>query len=43
METDLKKCPKCNSNNVKQTYDFGEVVYICQDCECEFDENGIEL
>jgi hypothetical protein len=36
-------CPKCSSSNVKETYDYDELVYICQDCECEFDENGVEM
>lgn len=36
-------CPKCGSNDVNETYDYNELVYICQDCECEFDENGVEM
>jgi transposase-like protein len=33
------KCPRCNSNNIKQTNnhnDSGFNGYICNDCNCCF-------
>lgn len=35
-------CPSCGSDNVMQTYEGDEVVYICNECEYEFDEDGVE-
>lgn len=32
----LKKCPKCNSENIK--YSYVEAKYICKDCGTEFRE-----
>lgn len=34
------KCPNCGSEELEETCDFDETVFICQDCEYEFNESG---
>ena len=35
-------CPNCGSSDTFQSNEGDEVVYICNECEYEFDEDGVE-
>ncbi len=36
-------CPKCGNYDLEETYEEFDSVYICKECGCEFDEDGIEM
>lgn len=33
-------CPNCGCDDIKDDYEIDELVHICKNCSCEFDEDG---
>ena len=47
MEKKIRKCPKCNSDNLEQLYsDYDEaswwIIYKCKTCGTQFSNGGSE-
>jgi hypothetical protein len=43
FQEETRYCPKCGNYDLTETTDNFETVYICKECNCEFDEYGTEM